>query len=165
MHCKIFSLSLFLVANVLVVAQDDIEPICPGPCSFGAFDEDRLISDCTAQCNTTFGDPDAALECVNACSDWQNSISCTASPLVNRRSLINTGRRRRNPSEATFVQTHPRSDTEDHSVLVDHSFEGNSNLTLERRDMSSCLRSCYSSAHVLSICPGNVAAFMSQAAV
>jgi hypothetical protein len=164
MHSKILSLTLLLVASVFVVAQDEVEPTCPGPCPFGDFDEDRLISDCTAQCNTTFGDPDAALECVNACFDWNDSISCTASPLVSRRSLSSTGRRRV-PSKTTFVSTRPQSDLEGQHGLANHSMEDNSELTLERRDMSSCIRSCYSRVHVLSICPGNVAAFMSQAAV
>lgn len=153
------------MAGVFVVAQDGIEPTCPGPCPFGDFDEDRLISDCTAQCNTSFGEPGAAQECVNACSDWQDSISCTATPLVSRRSAQTTRRRRRMWSGAISAPRHLRSDHRGHHVHAEHGTKYNSGLNLERRDMNSCIRSCQSSVHVLSICPGTAAAFISQASV
>lgn len=165
MHSTRLLFTLLIMAVVFVVAQDEIEPTCPGPCPFDNFDEDRLISDCTAQCNTTFGDPDAARECVNACSEWQDSISCTAMPLISRRSLTAVGRRRRALRKIASASTHPQPDPEGGRGLTEYEVEDNSGQALERRDMNSCIRSCYSSVHILSICPGNAAAFMSQAAV
>lgn len=164
MHSKTLSLTLLLVASVFVAAQDEIEPTCPGPCAFGEFDEDRLLSDCIAQCNTTFGDPDDAAECVNSCSEWQDAISCEATPLVSRRSLNDGGRRRRTSSEATSaVAMYQRSDL-DHEFVVD-AVEHNSDLSVERRDgLGSCISGCYAKVHTVSICPGNALAFFSQVA-
>ncbi|KAM0710601.1 hypothetical protein Q7P35_002273 [Cladosporium inversicolor] len=165
MQYKTLICTLLVMAVVFVAAQDDFEPTCPGPCPFGEFDEDTLISDCTAQCNTTFGDPDAAEECVNACSNWQDSISCTATPQISRRSLTATKRRRRVARKIGAAATHPQTGHEGRQGYTDDKVEYRSDLTLERRDINSCIRSCYSSVHVISICPGNAIAFMSQAAV
>jgi len=165
MQYKTLICTLLVMAVVFVAAQDDFEPTCPGPCPFGEFDEDTLISDCTAQCNTTFGDPDAAEECVNACSNWQDSISCTATPQISRRSLNATERRRRVARKIEAAATHPQTDHEGRQGYTDDEVESKSDLTIERRDINSCIRSCYSSVHVISICPGNAIAFMSQAAV
>ena len=165
MQSKTLLCTLLVMLIEFVAAQDDIEPTCPGLCPFGEFDEDMLISDCTAQCNTTFGDVDAAQECVNACYHWQDSISCIATPQLSRRSLTAKERRRRATREIENASTRSQANHESRQRHTDDDVEYESDLTLERRDVNSCIRSCYSSVHVISICPGNAIAFMSQAAV
>lgn len=164
MHSRILAFALLVLISMFMGAQSEMEPECPGPCPFDDFDEDRLISDCTAQCNTTFGDPDAAQECISACSDWQDSVSCTATPLVSRRSPTILGRRRRASSETLSIPTYQQSeDKADHAHAEDGT-DDQLDLSLERRDLNSCIRNCQS-FHIISICPGNAPALIAQSAM
>ena len=165
MHLRSLLYTLTLLTATLVGAQDDIEPTCPGPCAFGSFDEDRLISDCTAQCNTSFGDPDAAQVCVEGCSNWRDSISCTATPAVTRRSSNGIERRRRalNASGRSLATSHT-DDEEGNDKSADMHLSNSLGQPLERRDSwGQCINNCTSKFRIPSICPGNIAALVAQA--
>lgn len=158
--------TLLVVATTFVAAQEDIEPICPGPCPFGEFDEERVISDCVAQCNTTFGDPDAAQACIDACSNWQDSISCTATPMLARRSPNPIERRRRTSSgvsHAAFAQEldvegDPEAEASDEALEFGEP--------LERRDsVGACIQRCLRMVRYITICPTNLLTFAGQAGV
>lgn len=165
MHLKSLLYTLSLLTATLVGAQDDIEPTCPGPCDFGSFDENRLISDCTAQCNTTFGDPNAAQVFVEGCSNWQDSISCTATPTVTRRSSNAIERRRRvSNASARSLATSQNDDGGSNDESADMHSNNALDNPLERRDSwGQCINNCTSKFRVLTICPSNIAALVAQA--
>jgi hypothetical protein len=154
MHFKIFSLALLIAGSVAVVAQEETEDSCPGLCGLGPIDEDRLISDCTARCNTFFGDPEEAQFCVDTCSNWRDSIACEATTVAARRDPNPIERRRQASSAIEIFSEVEQLDAGNPDDLTDVELKESSGEPLERRDgYWDCVKRCIALSRTASICP------------
>jgi hypothetical protein len=155
MHSRSLFFAILATFGVLVAAQDT----CPAKCDVGPVDGDRLISDCTAQCNTHFGDPVDAEECVRVCSEWPESLECEVVVTNSRRSASPLERRRRSAASAgSSISILEHSGV----ASADFDYQDDNLHQLEARDLSSCLAGCRQKAHYIGLCPGNLLAVLGQ---
>jgi hypothetical protein len=150
MHTKSFLLAVIVAASTFVAAQEE----CPGVCgqlTDQPIDVDRFISDCTARCNTSFGQVEEAQACIDACNDWQNLTDCEITTISRRRSVGPTGRRHR---DIDVVLPAPDDGFDGFTSFEESELDDDLGSELEERNaLSACLNQCASASRFSNFCP------------
>jgi hypothetical protein len=152
MKSRTLLFTVLAAAGLLAAAQDT----CPAKCDVDPVNGERVISDCIAQCNTQFGDPVPAEECVRVCSDWQEAFECDVAVINSRRSASPLERRRHSAGSSISILEHSGV------ASADFDYQDDNLHQLEARDLSSCLAGCRQKAHYIGLCPGNLLAVLGQ---
>lgn len=162
-----FLLTLLAMVATKAAAQIQDES-CPTVCDMDPVDPDRVISDCVAQCNTYYGDPDDAQICSETCADWQGMVGCEVTTITRRSLSSPVQRHRQDGLQTTDVFDYASQDANgadeediDIAAFVDEDDVGES--LVARSDLSGCLASCRVFRSFAAFCPFTRFALASQA--
>lgn len=142
---------------LLLLATTDLgatQEQCPAKCDMAPVDGDRVLSDCTAQCNTSYGDPEEAQTCIDYCNGWENVIECEV-PLTTRK-RSSTQQRRRGYQAITVRDSEGQSFAAESESFADAIGGGYGDDDLTARDgWSACIAGCRRPNRLASLCPKN----------